>query len=170
MTESKFEELVIPLSSKLYSICIKLLSNTHEAKDCLQDVYVKLWTGKDKLMDVQNLEAYAATITRNSCIDRLRLRKQTVPIENIEQKVSTEIYPSNPVYTDERLQNFEAALKSLPVIQQQVFRLRDIECLEFIEIAEQLNLNPETTRVTLSRARRRLREFFEKNNSNNAEL
>lgn len=170
MTESKFEELVIPLSSKLYSICIKLLSDSHEAKDCLQDVYIKLWTGKDKLLDVQNMAAYAATITRNSCLDRLRLRKQTVAIENIEQTVSSEAHSSSMLYTDERLQNLDVALKSLPELQQQVFRLRDIECLEFIEIAEQLNLNPENIRVILSRARRKLRDFFEKNNSNNAEL
>ena len=170
MTESKFKEIVIPLSSKLYSICIKLLSDTHEAKDCLQDVYIKLWTGKDKLLEVRNIEAYAATITRNSCLDRLRLRKQTVAIENVENSISSETYASNPGYSDERLQNLEMALMSLPEIQQQVFKLRDVDCLEFSEISQQLSLNPENIRVILSRARKGLRVFFEKNYSYNAEL
>ncbi len=161
MDQNQFKEKIIPISSKLYSICLRILGNSHEAKDCLQDVYLKLWSGRELLAEVKSLEAYAITITKNQCLDRLRMRKQTVDVDQLATKVNFIVEQEDQEFTDPRLQKLNRVILLLPEIQQRVFTLRDIERLEFDEIAEQLGINQENVRVILSRARKRIREIVE---------
>jgi RNA polymerase sigma-70 factor (ECF subfamily) len=62
---------------------------------------------------------------------------------------------------DERLLLVENALRKLPELQQKVFNLRDIERLEFEDIANELDTSPEHVRVLLSRARKRIKQIIE---------
>ncbi|MDX9845784.1 MAG: RNA polymerase sigma factor [Tenuifilaceae bacterium] len=161
MDERQFKETVIPISSKLYSICLRILGNTHEAKDCLQDIYLKLWSGRESLVEVKSLEAYAVTITKNQCLDRLRTRKRTVDVDQIATKADTITEYSDQEFSDPRLQKLNRVLLLLPEVQQRIFTLRDIERLEFDEIAKKMQMSQENVRVTLSRARKRIREIVE---------
>ncbi len=162
MTEQEFKQVVLPLSSKLYSICLRVLQNQHEAKDCLQDVFVKLWTKREYLMEVKSVAAFATTVTKNLCLDRIKLRKPTVDIDSTLYVESSFYASEQAVHEDNRLALVDKAVAQLPAQQQQIFNLRDIENLEFDEIAERLDLSPEHVRVLLSRARKRIREIVEK--------
>lgn len=162
MTEQEFKQVVLPLSSKLYSICLRVLQNQHEAKDCLQDVFVKLWTKREYLMEVKSVAAFATTVTKNLCLDRIKLRKPTVDIDSTLYVESSFYASEQAVHEDNRLALVDKAVAQLPAQQQQIFNLRDIEHLEFDEIAERLDLSPEHVRVLLSRARKRIREIVEK--------
>lgn len=162
MTEQEFKQVVLPLSSKLYSICLRVLQNQHEAKDCLQDVFVKLWTKREYLMEVKSVVAFATTVTKNLCFDRIKLRKPTVDIDSTLYVESSFYASEQAVHEDNRLALVDKAVAQLPAQQQQIFNLRDIEHLEFDEIAERLDLSPEHVRVLLSRARKRIREIVEK--------
>ena len=162
MTEQEFKQVVLPLSSKLYSICLRVLQNQHEAKDCLQDVFVKLWTKREYIMEVKSVAAFATTVTKNLCLDRIKLRKPTVDIDSTLYVESSFYASEQAVHEDNRLALVDKAVAQLPAQQQQIFNLRDIEHLEFDEIAERLDLSPEHVRVLLSRARKRIREIVEK--------
>ena len=161
MDERQFKETVIPISSKLYSICLRILGNSHEAKDCLQDIYLKLWSGRESLAEIKSIEAYAITITKNQCLDRLRMRRQTVDVDQIATKADILAEHSDQEFTDPRLQKLNRVLLLLPEVQQRIFTLRDIERLEFEEIAEKMEMSQENVRVTLSRARKMIREIVE---------
>jgi RNA polymerase sigma factor (sigma-70 family) len=161
MDEHQFKEKIIPLSSRLYSICHRVLGNSNDAKDCLQDVFLKLWTGRDSLESIRNIDAYATTVTRNLCLDRLRLKKNTVPIEKAVFQEDINEEPRFPGFTEERLDMLNWALKQLNEMQVRVFTMRDIERKEYDEIASELGINQENVRVILSRARKRIREIVE---------
>lgn len=161
MNEREFKQRVLPLASRLYSICIRMLRNEHEAKDCVQDVFVKLWTKKDYLAEVKSIEAFAYTATRNSCLDRLKLKKQMVDIETIASTEDSLIYNGEQYREDDRMLLISKALSKLPELQQKVFNLRDVERLEFDDIANQMATSPEHIRVMLSRARKRIKEIIE---------
>lgn len=161
MDEHQFKERVIPLNNRIYGICLSILGNPHEAKDCVQDVYVKLWANRGILSEIRSLEAYITTVAKNQCFDRIRLRKDTVAIDKVAARADQSTEHIDQEYSDPRLERLNIALNQLPELQRQVFNLRDIEHMEFEEIGTKMGISPENVRVTLSRARKRIREIIE---------
>jgi RNA polymerase sigma factor (sigma-70 family) len=165
MEEHQFKAKIVPLSHRLYNICFRMLGDPDEAKDCLQDVFLKLWAGKESLDSIRSIEAYATTVARNLCLDRLRIKKNNVCIEKAFRRddIIDETRLQEP---DERLELLGWALKHLSEIQVKIFTMRDIERMDYGEIANELNLNQENVRVILSRARKRIREIIEQRTRN----
>jgi RNA polymerase sigma-70 factor (ECF subfamily) len=159
MDDHQFKEKVLPLSHRLFGLCVKIIGNNDEAKDALQDIFVKLWTSRDSLESIKNIEAYAVTITRNYCLDKLRLRKENISIEKIYLYDDSEDQVSLEYTENYKLNLINSALTELTPIQQKVFVMRDIERMSFEEISINLGITEENIRVSLSRSRKKLREL-----------
>ena len=78
MNEQQFKEQIIPMSRKLFGLCLRMMGDSDEAKDIVQDVFLKLWSTREVLNSIENISGYVATITRNRCLDKIRLRKPTI--------------------------------------------------------------------------------------------
>ena len=65
MPASLFKQLLLPLYPRLQRVALRLLGNVEDAEDMVQEVYMKLWSKRDALPDVQDVEAYCVTLTRN---------------------------------------------------------------------------------------------------------
>ena len=154
-----FKTDVLPISNKLLRFALQILQNEEEAKDVLQDVFLKLWQKRDELGKVENLEAFAIRMIRNRCLDLIRSRR-TVSLELVKKNRQQEEDCSDADY----LENTELAglvkriIAELPDLQRTVIHLRDIEQLEYEEIAEVTELNVNAIRVNLSRARKKVRD------------
>ena len=159
MLARDFKTDVLPISSKLLRFARQILQDEEEAKDVLQDIFLKLWQKREELVKVENLEAFAIRMTRNRCLDLIRSRK-TVSLEVVNKNKPTEEDCSD---TD-HLENAEMAglvkriIAGLPDLQRTVIHLRDIEQLEYEEIAKVTDMNVNTIRVNLSRARKKVRD------------
>ena len=70
MTQEEFRNTWLPLSDALYRVAFYMLEDESDAKDVVQDLYVKLLAKSPE--DVHNPKAYAITMLRNMCIDRIR--------------------------------------------------------------------------------------------------
>ncbi|WP_091741052.1 sigma-70 family RNA polymerase sigma factor [Phenylobacterium immobile] len=75
-------------SSKLFGLCLRILSDREEAEDVLQDVYVTIWRRADRFdANRASVMAWISAIARNRAIDRLRARgpaSRRDPIDNFE--------------------------------------------------------------------------------------
>ena len=72
-----FKQLYDRTSSKLFGICLRILTDRADAEDVLQEVYVKVWNKADRFSTGQaGGIAWLAAIARNQAIDRLRSRKR----------------------------------------------------------------------------------------------
>lgn len=158
MNEQDFNGLVIPLSNKLLKICQVIIGNRDEAKDALQEVFIKLWSNRDRLDGLKSVEAFARSITRNHCLDVLRTKKSTVCIDDINNHAADDVGESNEL-TLQRIGIVRMAMLELNELQLKVFTMRDIEGMEFDDISSALGLTPENVRVTLSRARKYIRQY-----------
>ncbi|HMP61678.1 MAG TPA: sigma-70 family RNA polymerase sigma factor [Phenylobacterium sp.] len=70
-------------SSKLFGVCLRILSDKDESEDVLQEVYVTIWRRADRFdKDRASVMTWISTIARNRAIDRLRARG---PLANAEQ-------------------------------------------------------------------------------------
>jgi len=164
MNEQAFNQKVMIYSGKFYGYSYRILGDKEEAYDVVQDLYVKLWSLRDSLDNVNNLEAYATTIIRNLCIDRLKRIKSSLlhsdSLVRLSLSDESNFIESSGNEKDNRIELIRMAIKKLPELQQKIFLMRDFEEKEFDVIALELGLSPENIRVILSRARKRVRELI----------
>jgi RNA polymerase sigma factor (sigma-70 family) len=139
-----------------------MLRNQEEAEDIVQDVFMKMWMMGNKLDEYNDTGALAVAMTRNSCIDMIRKWKH---IDN--DKDGSEILNPDPSPSPlENLVNAEnehiisKIIEDLPALYRDLVQLREINGLSYEEIAMQTNVNINTLRVTLSRARQMIREKY----------
>ncbi len=160
MTLEAFQNMVFPVKNKLYRFAFRLLGNNEEAKDVVQEVMIKVWSGRDQLDQVQNLEAWCMRITKNLSLDRLR-RQQRRPTDSLEKGMHLShhsLTPAEATELGERMKRIAELMAELPDKQRQVMHLRDIEGYSYNEICEILEIDMSQVKVNLFRARNSVRE------------
>jgi RNA polymerase sigma-70 factor (ECF subfamily) len=165
MIARDFKTNILPVSKKLLRFATQLLKDEDEAKDVVQDVFLKLWQKRDELEKVENIEAFAMRMTRNRCLDVIRASK-TIPISaETDRRMKEEtVDVHNQVEFTESANQIKKLINGLPDLQRTVMYLRDIEQFSYEEIAETTELQLNAIRVNLSRARKKVRDEFLKLN------
>jgi len=164
MKSSDFKLLVLPHSSRLYRLAFSLLGGKEEAEDIVQEVYLKLWKMRDELPKYNSIEGLSVRITRNMCLDLLRRRKTTQGIMKEEGKEAEKNYtqaPSEDLEKKERANILHKLINQLPEPQRSLIYFRHIEEKEYHEISELMEMNENAIRVSISRARKQLREMLQ---------
>jgi RNA polymerase sigma-70 factor (ECF subfamily) len=158
MKQSEFLNLVMPVKDKLYRLAKRLLVSAEEAEDATQEVLMKLWDRKHKIAHYRNIEAFAMTMTKNFCLDRLKSR-QSSTLKLIHSNYADGAASlQKEVELKDSVGWVEKIMNELPEQQKMVLQLRDVEEYDFEEICALMDMNPTTVRVTLSRARKAVRE------------
>lgn len=157
MDKKEFTEIVIPLKDRLYRLAKRILISGDEAEDAVQEVLLKLWKGKQNLENYRSPEAFAITMTKNYCLDRLK-SKQASNLKIVHSNYPTSQDIEREVEANEGVELVFKIMETLPEQQKIVLQLRDVEQFEFSEIAKILDSNETAIRVALSRARKTVRE------------
>lgn len=157
MNKTEFINTVMPFKDKLYRIAKRILISEDEAEDAVQEVYVRLWNSRENLKTYRSPEALAVTITKNFCLDRLK-SKQAGNLKIVHSNYETKDSLERNVEAKEGVSLVLKIMERLPTQQRMVLQLRDIEQYEFSEIAKMLESNETAIRVTLSRARKAVRD------------
>lgn len=164
MTPKDFKSQLLPYKSKLFRLAHTLLNSRTEAEDAVQDVYLKLWDMRRKLAAYDSVEALAVTMLKNLCIDRLRSYRSRNQNEGGLEKVTIPTGdrsdPSQRMDTRQQLQQVLQLIEALPEQQRMVLHLRDIEQYRYDEIEAMTGMSRNNIRVTLSRARKKVREQY----------
>ncbi|NVO19195.1 MAG: sigma-70 family RNA polymerase sigma factor [Bacteroidetes bacterium] len=155
MNKEEFQDKIIPLGEKMYRLAFRLLEDKEAARDMLQELYLKLWEKRHELREVSNIEAYACTILKNKCLDKIRLKKTTV---DVYQLASLDDNSHEQMDKTEGMMEVGKAIESLPEKQRLIIQMRDIDNYSFEEIAQVLETTENNIRVQLSAARRNVRE------------
>ena len=164
MKSSEFKLLVMTYSSRLYRMAFRLMNSREEAEDIVQEVYVKLWGMRNELKSYNSIEALAVRITRNLCLDHLRRRKvnqNAMKAEQMKEEMHSDS-PADKLEQKEETEMIHALIAALPEPQRSLVHLRHLEGKEYEEISEMVNMNVNAIRVSISRARKQMREMLEK--------
>lgn len=165
MTTTEFKSLLLPVKGKLYRLALSLLNSRAEAEDAVQDAYLKLWNRRQQLGEYRSVEALAVTTTKNICIDRLRSyrsrNKNDGGLEEMSLPAGQRFDPSHAMGLKEQLQQVQALIGQLPRQQRMILHLRDIEQYSYDEIEQMTGLSRNNIRVTLSRARKQIRDQYQ---------
>lgn len=161
MKQKQFLDLILPFQDRLYRVAKRLLISSEEAEDAVQEVILKLWNIRQQIDEYRSVEAYALTMMKNHCLDRLKSKQAgNLKIEHTNYATSENVERS--IEANDGVALVFKLMDNLPFKQKVILQLRDVEQLEFAEIAEIMETNETTVRVTLSRARKTIREELTK--------
>lgn len=157
MDHTEFSTRVMPMKDKIFRFARSIVSDTAEAEDITQDIFEKLWARRTTLAECTNLDGFVMSSVRNLCYDRLRSRRmRDGKLEAMKREQPQAETPATGFSDTNEI--VAALINRLPEKQRVVIHLRDVEGYEFADISEIIGLDVPTVRVTLSRARKCVRE------------
>lgn len=159
--KSAFEYLYDQYWKQLFGIALKFLGSPDESKDVVQELFVELWVKKDFLQIQSSLSGYLHQALKNRILNFIRsksIKDKYVDLLMIERQ------NINSVETDHYLnfkaldQAFHQEIEALPEKCAQIFRMNKIEDYSIPEIAQKLDLSPQTVKNQLQKASKRIRQ------------
>jgi len=164
MNQKEFLDLVLPIKQKVFRLAKRLLTSIEEAEDATQEVLIKMWHKNEEIEKYDSIEAMMMTMTKNYCLDRLK-SKQASNLQLVHSNYSNRDNLEKQTEEKDRLSWVEKIINELPETQKMIVQFREIEELEFEEIARIMQMSQTNVRVTLSRARKTIREQMTKVNN-----
>ena len=128
----------------VYSLALAWLRSAAEAEELTQDVFLRVWTNREKLKELERFEDWLFIIARNATLSALRV-KLSRPAFLAEQ--DAEEHRLRPDLWTEGRERYEILLEGiglLPAKRQEVFRLSRLEGLTHEQIAERLGIHKDT--------------------------
>ncbi len=151
----------------MYRLARWFMPTEQDAEDMVQESMLRLWQQKEKLPLCHNVEAYALRTLRNTCLDRHRSKKHKYQhtIDESGFYEATEATPAQQAEANDAEAVLVELMRKLPEQQQWLMRLREVEELSFEEIQEVTGMQINAIRTALSRARKSMRENYNKVNN-----
>lgn len=160
-----FNELFREHEQKLYVFVVKVLRSDAQAQDIVQDVFLKLWTIREQLHEIENMDAFLYRLTENKVYDHLRAAATR---EKTRQELWQRIRNAGDTTPDlletkEYHTLIQQAIHQLPPQRKTIYLLSKQEGLKQQQIAAALQISPHTVRNHLAEAFRSIRNYVKKN-------
>ncbi|TAJ11188.1 RNA polymerase sigma factor [Marinilabiliaceae bacterium JC017] len=154
-----YRQLFDQFSSYGFSIALRFVSNRDDALEVVNDSFLKLFSSMDERMGENQIKAFFRKIVINTSIDHYR--KTNRRPDNLELDVSIRDDQTSDAEQNLSAQEILKALKQLPDVQRYVFTLHEIEGYSHEEIALKLEINTNTSRSHLRRAKSKLQQILQ---------
>jgi RNA polymerase sigma-70 factor (ECF subfamily) len=142
----------------------RMLTEPDDAQDVVQEAFVRLWSRRARWKVEGSVRALLFTITRHAVLDELRRQGRRGRAARAFQGPAPPTLPSEDAAADELKTAAAAAVASLPPKRQEVFRLVREAGLSYSEVAEVMDVSPQTVAnqmsLALSDLRRALRHHL----------
>jgi|SRR5699024_6318925 len=154
-----FKILFNRYKERFYAAALKMTHSTHEAEEIVQQVFVALWQGRANLKNIDQPESYLFSIVYNTISRRFRkiAAEKDLKAKLLEKKPKAENYTEQIVLAKESRQWLQNIINRLPSQQQMIYRLSKEDGLSRKEIAERLEISPNTVKNHLLKAMRFIR-------------
>lgn len=163
-----FEQLVDLYKDKIYHLAYRMLGQSHEAEDVLQETFLRVFANLDKYDPNRKFSTWIYRIGNNLCIDRLRKRRKAYSldaesgdhegIDGYAMYRGSERSPEEQYVLSEMQLNVRNAIDKLPEKYKSVVVLRYLHDLSLQEISEVLDLPVTTIKTRVHRGREYLRQ------------
>ena len=144
----------------MLSLAERITGNRDDAADAVQDAFVKLWQQRGRYESASHARGAGMMAVRTTSIDMARRnsRQADVPVEQAADTI-------DEMADNDRSLAYQQVRRiidnDLSRNQRLIIDMREMQGMEFDEIAHRLNMTPSNVRVELSRARKRVREIYQ---------
>lgn len=157
--EKSFQKLLYnQYSQKMYSVCLRYSHDQDQAKDLLQDGFIRVFQNLTSFKGEGSFEGWVRRIMVNGCLESLRKPENKIFHEDVNDVESELSYEPNMRKLD--VQYVLRKIQELAPGYRAVFNLFVVEGYQHQEIAKMLGISESTSKSQLSRARKLLQEML----------
>ena len=143
----------------LLRFCYRFVTDEDVASEIVQDLFVKLWTNRDKLNISSSFDSYMMSSVRNAAytyINRERAHQEAHQMMAVQETDETD--PSEQLQSNNLEATYQQVLASMPEKRREVFLASRVEGLKYSEIANKLSISQKTVEAHMGAAIKQLRE------------
>lgn len=148
--------------SKMMGVSYRYTSNAEDAKDILQDGFVKVYSNINKYKFNGSLEGWIRRIIVNTAIDHFRKHKDVFFVDDEDGYIleNSKVERADSIYSKFGEEVIMEAIQLLSPAYKAVFNLNVIEGFQHKEIAKQLGISEGTSKSNLAKAKMKLRTLI----------
>lgn len=159
--EQAFELLARQYAEKVFAHALSFVKSYPLAQEAVQDIFLKIWTNREKLTTIDSFDNYLFILSKNYLISALR--RNITATEQLTEFSSWEehLYRPDEQYSIKELKALlEKGISQLPLQKQQVFRMIHLEGMTQEKVAGIMGISERTVRYHLVAAMNALKEFL----------
>jgi len=169
--EAAWEELVRHHTRQVYGLCFRFTNSTQEAQDLTQEVFLRVFKTIKTFRSAEgSFHTWLARVTRNLLIDHYRRSRQERVTDSIEDQLpmleeegaAASVRPDSAVAGREASEILQATLQKLSPDLREAVILRDLQEMEYRDIAQVLNIPEGTVKSRINRGRAELARLLRK--------
>jgi len=174
---SAWAELVRTHHRRVYGLCYRFTGNPADAEDLTQDVFLKVYSNLTSFDTARgSLQVWITTMTRNLLVDNFRRTRNqratsslddgwdnTEELKPIDRLTAKDPSPHESAARQELAKMVQEALARVSVELREAVILRDLQDLDYKEIAQVLGIPEGTVKSRISRGRAELARLLERN-------
>lgn len=156
-SESAFREVYAIFWKRLYAVAFSRLKDRQEAEDVVHDVFVSLWTNRNKVK-IRLIENYLFVAVKNRVLTQIRKRiSERAYLQSVTGELSVNPQLEASLQGKWILEKLQNEMELLPDKCKQIFKYSRNDGLQVKQIAERLEISPKTVENQLNKALKRLR-------------
>lgn len=140
-------------AAKLYAVCLQYSGNDEEARDILQEGFIKIFDNLINYKFEGSFEGWMRRIIVNTALEKFRSKHNLYRVDDIDQIPEQDAEPDNDDYSGLEAVDLLDIIRELPTKYRMVFNLFAIEGYSHKEISRMINISEGTSKSNLSRAR-----------------
>ncbi len=138
---------------KLYAVCLQYSGNDEEARDILQEGFIKIFENLSHYKYEGSFEGWMRRIIVNTALEKYRSRHNLYRVDDIDNIPELDSEPDSEDYSGLDAEDLMEIIRELPPKYRMVFNLFAIEGYSHKEIGEMVNISEGTSKSNLARAR-----------------
>src|SRR5215471_11091915 len=169
--ETAWEDLVRQYTRQVYGLCFRFTNSTQEAQDLTQEVFLRVFKTIKTFRSAEgSFNTWLSRVTRNLLIDHYRRSRQERVTDSIEEQLpmmeeegaTAAARPDQAVAGREASEILQANLQKLSPDLREAVILRDLQEMEYREIAQVLSIPEGTVKSRINRGRAELARLLRK--------
>ena len=141
----------------MYAICLRYMTNEDEAKDALQEGFIKAFTHLPKFRFSGSFEGWLKRIFVNASIELIRKRRMHFDVDDLIPNEHQSDFIETGTIDAERMMQL---VQKLPQGYRTVFNMYVVDGYSHKEIADELSISESTSKTQLFKARKQLQEWL----------
>ncbi len=152
--QAAFTQLYLHFGKRLIHFATTLVRSKETAEELTEDVFVKLWSNRIHITEIENITVYLYVAVKNKALTSLSLKARQLvlaPFDFLDTSVdSFAADPYDLMITSEMMDRMHHAVEALPPRCKMIFKLIREDGLKYKEVAEILNISVNTIDVQMA--------------------
>jgi RNA polymerase sigma-70 factor (ECF subfamily) len=145
--------------SPMVRFCIRYVADSDLASEIVQDLFVRLWSNREKISFNTSFESYMLTSVRNSALTYINKERSHAEANlRVFSEESDNTDPSETLQSNNLEESYRKILKDMPEKRREVFLASRYDGLKYSEIAEKLGISQKTVEAQMSAAIKQLKD------------